>query len=212
MVWKASVDLSRPLVPSMGQHDPLDGLVTCRQLDATAAALGIRGARPTLERAIEDFAQMLDPGALETDDLLGLGGLLADASRLAQIGGDDVLLATVIDAAEEGLRWIAMRRDLHEPLDRRLAFRELGLAIGLSAVAGFDGDPRFAPVARFAPLRREIEDVWCATDSRRTALWLEHEDIDDVMLATALVPEGFAVLAPPALTTTADSPPMTSLA
>ena len=26
MVWKMSIDLSRPLVSSMGQHDPLDGL------------------------------------------------------------------------------------------------------------------------------------------------------------------------------------------
>ncbi|MGE5831837.1 MAG: hypothetical protein ACM3X8_02870, partial [Methanomicrobiales archaeon] len=28
MYWKMSIDLSRPLVASMGQHDPLDGLVT----------------------------------------------------------------------------------------------------------------------------------------------------------------------------------------
>jgi hypothetical protein len=26
--WKMSIDLSRALVPSMGQHDPLDGFVT----------------------------------------------------------------------------------------------------------------------------------------------------------------------------------------
>src|SRR5918992_716353 len=28
MSWKMSVDLTRPLVPSMGLHDPLDGYVT----------------------------------------------------------------------------------------------------------------------------------------------------------------------------------------
>ena len=32
MVWKMSIDLTRPLVPSMGQHDPLDGLVTYLEL------------------------------------------------------------------------------------------------------------------------------------------------------------------------------------
>lgn len=37
MVWKMSVDLSRALVPSMGQHDPLDGYVSCLMLDAPAA-------------------------------------------------------------------------------------------------------------------------------------------------------------------------------
>jgi hypothetical protein len=28
MYWKMSIDLSCPLVTSMGQHDPLDGLIT----------------------------------------------------------------------------------------------------------------------------------------------------------------------------------------
>ncbi len=28
MFWKMSIDLTRPLVPSMGHHDPLDGLIT----------------------------------------------------------------------------------------------------------------------------------------------------------------------------------------
>jgi len=36
MNWKMSIDLSRPLVPSMGQHDPLDGFVTYNELQATA--------------------------------------------------------------------------------------------------------------------------------------------------------------------------------
>ena len=36
MHWKMSIDLSYPLVPAMGQHDPLDGLVTYSELQATA--------------------------------------------------------------------------------------------------------------------------------------------------------------------------------
>jgi len=39
MYWKMSTDLSRPLVPSMGQHDPLDGYVTAAQLRRTAAGV-----------------------------------------------------------------------------------------------------------------------------------------------------------------------------
>ena len=57
MYWKLSIDLSRPLVASMGQHDPLDGLVTYAQLEATAAGRG-----PSLADAIADFAAMVDPG------------------------------------------------------------------------------------------------------------------------------------------------------
>ena len=36
MYWKMSIDLSYPLVASMGRHDPLDGLITCMQLQTTA--------------------------------------------------------------------------------------------------------------------------------------------------------------------------------
>ena len=42
MTWKMSTDLSRALVPSMGQHDPLDGLITCVQLQATAPSWAAR--------------------------------------------------------------------------------------------------------------------------------------------------------------------------
>ena len=35
MVWKMSTDLSFPLLPSMGHHDPLDGLITYAQLRET---------------------------------------------------------------------------------------------------------------------------------------------------------------------------------
>ncbi|MFM8410087.1 MAG: hypothetical protein ACKOCT_07400, partial [Alphaproteobacteria bacterium] len=37
LAWKMSIDLSRPLVPSTGQHDPLDGFLACERLRATAA-------------------------------------------------------------------------------------------------------------------------------------------------------------------------------
>ncbi len=37
MYWKMSIDLSYPLVESMGHHDPLDGFITYNQLQATAA-------------------------------------------------------------------------------------------------------------------------------------------------------------------------------
>jgi hypothetical protein len=37
MYWKMSIDLSYPLVSTMGHHDPLDGFITYLQLQATAA-------------------------------------------------------------------------------------------------------------------------------------------------------------------------------
>src|SRR5262249_42749795 len=68
MYWKLSIDLSRPLVASMGQHDPLDGLVTYTQLQAIAP-----GAEPSLGNAVADFAAMVEPKEFATADPLGLG-------------------------------------------------------------------------------------------------------------------------------------------
>src|SRR5687768_174201 len=85
MYWKMSIDLKRPIVPSMGQHDPLDGLVTYLDLQATAAALDTVGRAPDLTDAVSDFAAMIEPENLATADPLGIGGLLVDAARLAQL-------------------------------------------------------------------------------------------------------------------------------
>ena len=60
MVWKMSIDLSRPLVPSMGQHDPLDGLITCLQLQATACALPGAPREPDLAAVQTDFATLIE--------------------------------------------------------------------------------------------------------------------------------------------------------
>ncbi len=46
-------------------------------------------------------------------------------------------------------------------------------------------------LASHAPVRTAIESFWLVPEHRRQASWLEHEDINDVMLATALVPGGF---------------------
>lgn len=40
MVWKMSIDLSRPLVESQGQRNPLDGLVTCFELRSATGTFG----------------------------------------------------------------------------------------------------------------------------------------------------------------------------
>ena len=124
----------------MGQHDPLDGLVTCAQLRATAASLGSSGEGPDLAQELAGFAAMLRPAEWETADPLGLGGLLIDACRVAQLPDagpfrPDDLVQALLTAALPGLRAYERHGELEEPAARRLAFRELGLAIGLHAVA-----------------------------------------------------------------------------
>jgi hypothetical protein len=186
MMWKLSIDLRRPLVASMGQHDPLDGYVTCKQLEATAAALG-PAAGPSLRAATVDFAGMLDREQLMTSDPLGIGGLLADASRLRQLESEPELVASLLAAAVLGLRRYRIEGALRAPVHRRLAFRELGLAIGLAAVETME----IEELSEYMPLRAEIESFWMRPEHRRTEAWVEHLDINEVMLATSLCPEGF---------------------
>ena len=50
---------------------------------------------------------------------------------------------------------------------------------------------------QYLPLRDEIEAIWRNPEQQRAATWIEHQDINEVMLATSLVPDGFLVLLPP---------------
>ncbi|HEU4731694.1 MAG TPA: hypothetical protein VFT22_27550 [Kofleriaceae bacterium] len=191
MHWKMSIDLARPLVASMGHHDPLDGYLTFRALEATRRQLAARG--PDLSEAIADLRAMIDVHALATTDPLGLGGLLVDAYRLAQLGGDRPLHDAIIAAADRGLQYHASSPERHYPAHHRLAFRELGLSIGLAAASEPDAAPRFA---RHAALRTEIEAFWSDPGNRQSSTWLDHLNINEVMLATSVLPEGFLVRRP----------------
>jgi len=214
MVWKMSIDLSRPLVTSMGQHDALDGYITALQLRATAAGLSRPDDGPDLAGPARRFAAMLEHAELASADPLGIGGLLADAYRVAQLVQhkampDDGLLERLLQAALTGLRVYARSGELQAPADHRLAFRELGLAIGLSAVRRLSqavedgrGDlsraarTRLAALMDYTLLGDEIEAFWRRPDNQRVATWTEHRDINEVMLATRLAPDGFLVLPP----------------
>ena len=154
---------------------------------------------------------MLEGRDWATADPLGIGGLLVDAYRLQQLNGsdetaNDELLAQLLNASLGGLAWFAGSGELDEPADRRLAFRELGLAIGLHAAtslrASMAGDARHSPawasaiqqleaLPAYASLADRIESFWRQPEHRSSRMWLEHRDINDVMLATSLMPTGF---------------------
>jgi hypothetical protein len=195
MYWKMSIDLSRPVVSSMGQHDPLDGFVTYVQLQATQNDACFA---PPLDAAIADFDSMIDRDRLATDDPLGIGGLLVDAYRLVQLDREPELLKTMLVAALVGL--VHARFDVNQPAYARLAFRELGLAIGLAAVdlllreADLGLRPELQELRKFVPLRDALEAFWLQPENQATQTWQHHADINEVMLATSLVPDGFLTL------------------
>ncbi len=209
MYWKMSIDLSRPLVPSMGHHDPLDGYVTIVQLQTTAAKLAAGAEGPELRDHAAEFASMIKFRSLATADPLGIGGLLVDAYLASQLIEEGAalkgeFLGTMLEAAFIGLDHYARTGDSRKPAEYRLAFRELGLAIGLHAVARLSKEvqrtkyrARLEALKDLLPLGTEIESFWRNPDHQLAETWIEHRDINEVMLATSLVPDGLLVLPSP---------------
>jgi hypothetical protein len=171
LYWKMSVDLSRPLVPSMGMHDPLDGL-------ATVATLG-------LERETRELARICEGRTWATDDPLGAGSLLLDALALTRLDFKP-LLPQVLADTEASVALAARSPGLHLPAVQRLAFRELGLALGLHAVPLLDSKS----LMRYLPLADQLEQFWLSPRHQAAASWVEHRDINAVTLAACLAPEG----------------------
>jgi hypothetical protein len=211
MYWKMSIDLTRPLVPSMGQHDPLDGLVTYNELQLTAARDFGQVVQPAL---VQEMADMIDIGRgmrMATDDPLGIGGILSDASRIIQMTIRDGpvyagLLETLLDSALAGLDSYTESGSLELPARYRLAFREFGLSIGLAGVEKlpewiaknpnfFDRTSslhqRVKVLQEYVPLREKIEQFWLDGKNRESGTWTEHREINMVMFATSLAPDGF---------------------
>ncbi len=212
MYWKMSIDLSYPLVPSMGQHDPLDGLVTYGELQATATGDFAQTPLPDLSVQIAELADICRGRNWTTDDPLGIGGLLFDASRIAQLMvrggfGHAGLLETVVDSALLGLESFAAGNSLKLPAEYRLAFRELGLSIGLKGVEKLmewvGGNPGLfggtlqrgvEALTGYTPLGETIERFWMDGGNRQAGSWAEHREINMVMLATSLAPEQFLII------------------
>ncbi len=209
LYWKMSVDLSRPLVPSMGQHDALDGYLTFVELQAAGTAVK-PGSRNLLVAEISELAMICRGGMWETDDSLGIGGLLTDGSRMAQLMREGALtdasmLSNILRAALPGLEMLSNGGVLDQTAERRLAFRELGMAIGLKGVGlirgsllgqadqyGNSANMRLVQeLMRYLPMSERIESFWSLPKNRQADTWEAHRDINDVMLATCIEPQGF---------------------
>ncbi len=212
MYWKMSIDLTRPLVSSMGQHDPLDGFVTYNELQASVARDIPAPPSLDLNPEIADMARICGGINLPTDDPLGIGGLLFDAWRIAQLMtrgaiSDISLLEDVVGSALLGVKAFESSETLAYPAGYRLAFRELGLSIGLHAVEDLARwieenpefgrgqlKPRVVELMGYVPLREKIEQFWTDGKNREADTWIEHREINMVMLATSLAPGGFLMI------------------
>ena len=214
MVWKMSIDLSYPLVSSMGQHDPLDGYITYLQLQAAAAADVDERGRSVLRDEIAEMTSICEEQNWSTSDPLGIGGLLGDAFKIGQLifrkNLDEIrLLEMLIDASLPSLETFAGQQPFQLPADHRLAFRELGLCIGLEAIDKLRhlmseapdqfGKQKFLAsqvqsLGHYGSLIETIKCFWLNHSHPQVASWMAHQDINEVMLATSLAPDGYLIL------------------
>jgi hypothetical protein len=200
--WKMSTDLSRALVPGMGLHDALDGAISLREIRNALA--GQHAPAATLDTAATALAALCVGRDWATDDPLGLGGLLFDAGRLCQLGGltnEADLFDDLLTSCARGLSGFLAGGSLNQPPAHRLAFRELGLAIGLRVLPIITDAVRqtlpHRPVLgraidllqRSQPLADDIVAVWLAQARQGDETWRAHQDINEVMLASALIPD-----------------------
>ena len=212
MYWKMSIDLTYPLVPSMGQHDALDGYITYMELKGNGSGEKDLPEALLLNTPIESLWQMAQAVSWESDDPLGIGGLLSDACILAQmivkykkLELSDVLYGILVHSLQ-GIKAFMQTETLKYPAKYRLAFRELGLSIGLHGISKMKGlldqhAGRFTEPVRmgevldeleaYAPLCDYIEKFWLESENRKSPAWIEHLDINSVMLATSLDPDGY---------------------
>lgn len=206
MYWKMSIDLTYSLVSSMGQHDPLDGFITYNELQATAPR---EAEWPSLKEEIADLASFYEDYWI-TDDPLGIGELLSNAYKVSQLirkgywNRIDLLLRILNDA------YISLEAFLKKEFtilqaEERLAFRELGLSIGLKSLDRLWKIIKEVPILNeneevllivkvlrsYTTLAKDIEEFWLKPENRSVETWIEHIDINEVMLATSLIPDGY---------------------
>ena len=203
MCWKMSIDLSYPLVHAMGQHDPLDGLIVYVILQLSSPN---KSKWPSLDSEINDMKDMCKLADWTTSDPLGIGELLCNAYKAAQLipnnHFDHKLINNLLKTSLEGLENFILENQLELPPSYRLPFRELGLSIGLKAVkelkglieqktAYFNKDSKLLvnELFEYVPLADIIEDFWLKNKQSRS--WNEHPDINMVMLATSIIPNGY---------------------
>lgn len=214
MYWKMSIDLSYPLVSTMGHHDPLDGFITYLQLQATAAKDSTISTQYDLNSEIAEMANICERKNWATDDPLGIGEILSSAYKLAQLiiteGFEQAdLLDVLLDSSLLGLQSYEKKNSLKLPANYRLAFRELGLSVGLRAIEkllvlikqtsrDFTRKQRLhsrtESLMPYVPLSDIIETYWLEPTNRQTSEWMTHRDINMVMLATSLAPDGYLSL------------------
>ena len=215
MHWKMSIDLSYPLVLSMGAQDPLDGLVTYCSLQISNAQAPNQPAALQLDTQIEEMLLMCEGQQWASLDPLSIGSLLSNAYLLLQLicyASDPLaerlksVLEVVLKDSANSLDSFTRMNPLDHSDENRLAFREFGLSIGIHALEKMqpfidaqqsrlsnkkDRRIETSGFEKYFNLSRVIEDYWLDPLHAQSQNWRDHLNINEVMLATSLLANGY---------------------
>ena len=104
---------------------------------------------------------------------------------------------------------IMLTDTLRYPPQYRLAFRELGLSIGLKSLEKMQIlirehaehftnrallESQLASFEQYLHLGEVIENFWLEPENQKSSTWREHIDINSVMLVTSLMPDGYLTI------------------
>ena len=218
--WKMSIDLSRPLVASMGQHDPLDGLITCVQLQSDRRARcacassgpslaeerdGLRGDDRGRRRSHRRSARPRRPARRRVprraaDPPRARGS--ERSARPAARGG--ARRAGALRAPERPGRGRPRRgsRSASSASSVGLHALERLSRLGHQRARGPHARPSREEARLLEALRppsrwaRRSTRSGSNPENRAAGAWAEHEDLNAVTLATSLCPEGFLEIPP----------------
>jgi len=194
MYWKMNIDLSEPMVMSMGRHDPMEGLINTLSTINTLPEMEM-----PLKPLLEDFELLSADMNWFTDDSLGLGGLLLNTSRALRLQNDGVTLPKSVrphflfETAVTGLRYFTERKYRPDAeASSRLAFRECGMTLGLNTLRGMQEELEesgldTADLRPYMKLTEEIENFWKKPQNREGGTWKDHQNINAVTLACSLL-------------------------
>lgn len=178
MVWKISMDMSKPLIRSQGNLDPLDGFLIFRKLQASNKA-----DKSVLQDEIADYKEVLDRKGKHrvSSDTLDLGMTLWTAHWLSDSpNAYDKWFHNLSLQAQRQVISVFEGGYLDVPTSRRLAFREYGTCLGIGCTKDSDG--------RLERYRQQIIDTW---EEHLETTPGDLKAISEVMRAAAIIPGAF---------------------
>ena len=191
LYWKMSIDLSYPQVLSMGAHDPLDGYLTALECKIMASD------EHDFKGYLESLEALCEGKNWQTTDSLGLGGLLLNTVRSAELDKHTDLPESVsphklYNDALKGLDAFSNQAGLTSSAKFRLAFRECGLSLGLRVIDSYrekltESNLDTEKFDEYVTLADDIEGFWSQEKNREYSAYLDHQNINNVSLASSLL-------------------------